>query len=302
MPGWLRSLFGRRPTTPQVHVERFRSERTGIWTNPDFKPPRDPDWELVEAGRYEEAAARYLALARERTHSIPYWRNRAIALLALQRHLDAHDAFAESDRVELTRNPLHGRALAEMGVCLWLADRRHDALPLVMENLDLRMKNKLTYGDAAGGAWEGLIAYYVGVSFPNPDVVAKALKHLKKIVTRKRRRGWPRPIAEYLINAGSFETMLLEASEAADLETAVAHARIDKLSSRQLSEALFYAAAKHRASGDEQTCRNYLTVVATLPRAHVALEQFLAKHEIDLFETRLNTADVSQPTGGCGAS
>lgn len=274
---WLRSLLARERVVTQQHVKYLRQERTKVWINPTYKPPTDPDWDLMRTGRYEEAANVFLQRSKE---GLPAWRNRGLAFLCLGRYSAAYEAFAEADRIERERHPLHSRALAEMGICLWLEGRRNEALPLIEENLHLRMSNKLAYGDFAGGAQEGLFGYYAGVSFPDDRLTAMAIRHLTKISRSKRHRGWPKPIANYLVGRSSLDDTLLEAAESSNIDTAVEHAKVDTLSCRQLTQALFYAAIKQRAQGDMLSCRTLMRRVITLPNSVVELERFIAEHEV----------------------
>lgn len=283
MWSWLKSLVDNKETsnaTTQADVAKLRSARTGTWTNPAFKAPVDRNWELMRAGRYAEAVEAFIVAACEDNWPAHH-RNRAIALLCMNRFRDAYDAYEEADQAERIRAPAHNRDLDAMGLCLWLVGDRSAALPLIREHLDLPMKRKLTYGDFAGGASEGLVAYYAGVSLPDIDTKTKALRHLRKIANGKRHRGWPKPIARFLVGDLPLEKVLIEAAEADDIETAINHARVDILSRRQLVEALFYAAIRKRDEGQEAECLGLLAKVADLPISHTEIEWFLAKHEIE---------------------
>lgn len=276
---WLKSLLGRPKKATRVDVERLRSARTRTVVYHHDEGYRDKNWSLLEEGRYEEAAEGFLQQARE-TKWPAHLRNRAIAFLCLKRFSEAYAAYEEADTAEQLRTPAHHRDLAQMGLCLWLAGDRDGALPLVVQNLELRMRNKLSYGDAAGGASEGLIAYYVGVSLPDTKTRTQAVKHLKKIAAAKRHRGWPNPIAKYLVDELPLADVLLQAAETADVALAIEHAHVDTLCRRQLTEALFYAAIKRRDEGDEQRCLELLATVAELPLSPLEIECFLARDEV----------------------
>jgi tetratricopeptide (TPR) repeat protein len=283
MRSWLAFLAGKPKTVTRADIERLRRARQGLAVYHHDQRPVDPDWRLMELGQYEAAAERFLHRAIEEDHAA-YFRNRAVALICLRRYDDAFKAYEEADKKERSRARMHTRDLAEMGLCLWLADDRRGALPLIRENLILRMQNKLSYGDAAGGASEGLVAFYAGVSAPDDDLKTRATRHFRKVAKRKRHKGWPRPIMHFLLDQASFEDVLLAATETTDLDTAIAHANVDVLCRRQLTEALFYAAVKHRSRGAEQECQRLLKLVSGLPISHLELEWFLARQEVERVE------------------
>lgn len=277
---WLNSLLGRSKNAIRADVDKLRAARTGTTVYHHDEKSNDANWRLLEAGHYEAAAEGYLQSAREAGQPA-YMRNRAVAFLCMKRFSDAYAAYEEADKAERMRTLAHHRDLAQMGLCRWLAGDRDGALPLVLENLELRMRHKISYGDFAGGATEGLLAYYVGVSLPERQLRTKALKHLKKIAAGKRHKGWPKPIARYLVGELSLPDVLIQGAETPNIGTAIEHARIDTLCRRQVTEALFYAATKERDEGKEQQCRELLAKVAALPLSPLEIESFLARDEVE---------------------
>ncbi|REJ87303.1 MAG: hypothetical protein DWQ34_06605 [Planctomycetota bacterium] len=151
------------------------------------------------------------------------------------------------------------------GVCLWILDRRPDAVGLWQEGTRCR------YGDAAGNIGVPLLLYYAAVTAPELCSMDAVVKELEKRLASGDSFHWPGGIARMLVGRN-------------DREEAPEHMSHPSWTRPYESAQLeFYDGIHHRELGDEPGCRERLQ--ACVDAGHVGLyvpEWFLARHELGL--------------------
>lgn len=180
----------------------------------------------------------------------------------------ALEHFERARAVSSTPAPKH--MVPMVGVALWLSGERGAACMDWAADIARRQAGAFRSLDAAGGVdvpallWWG--SAQPGLSGWRPIATEELSNRWR--AKEFERRGWPRPIAGYLLDQFG-EAELLSAATAA----------VERLQERQLCAAHFYIGASHLAQGDRET---YLThLVRGLeygfnpgdPEYHLALDE-----------------------------
>jgi tetratricopeptide (TPR) repeat protein len=197
--------------------------------------------ELLYAHRYTEAVHAFRQDMHENTdhnfHSaIGY------ALLASGTFDEAIESFRRNNEIESGRARGSFPSLNQIATALWLMGKRRDALLEWHHAIAGIIEGRISYGDAAGGASQGLLLWYGAVTSKNEAELEYAINYLRKLRERKNYGSailWPRPIILMVLGDRSFAEVSNQVTESMDLTECVSRVRGDLLKRRQLCKLLF---------------------------------------------------------------
>lgn len=237
--------------------------------------------ELLFAHRYEEAAARYEVEIRQHPDDLSWLASRADAALCLGRLEDALANYRRANDFE-SRGPLAGVQpyLKYIGTVLWLLGRHAEAMATYKAAVDGVLDGSIKYADSAGGVSQGLLLWYAAVTAADAATTRHALKYLRNRAKRRAVTSWPGPLALFVLGQKAQEEALLATSGFADVESAINRAKGDLLRRRELVNALFYFAVRHRSEGREELCRAGMQQCASLENPIIEQEWYLARAEV----------------------
>lgn len=213
----------------------------------------------------------------------------ARALQALERYDEALPIYERVDAHERADEIARGRPgrRKEISCIYWFLGDRTKAISLMRGLADGILDRSIQYGDAAGGVQQGALLYYMAVTAGDASSAAFALKYLRNrakrfaITKRLAITVWPTPVARYYLGEISFPELLEAATGFSEFSAAVAIARDDILSRRQLCVALFHDGVMRRAEGAEERCLERMHECYALEDPLIEPEWYLARHEVE---------------------
>jgi tetratricopeptide (TPR) repeat protein len=217
-------------------------------------------WDLLMGGDYLAAAEAYSPGADEGDFGSLH--NRGTAFLAAGQ---AWRAVADFERLIDSRPSDHRNDgdFLKLGAALWQLGEVHQAVHAWQAGVDA------PYTDAAGGVECPGVLLYAGERLGDDSLRAESLRLLRHVARRKP-RGWPGPVAEFLL--GEMSPDVLDH-----------HARDDNpepLAVRQQAQADFYVAVRALRTNDWTTFEKRLRSCASNPRAILEPEYHLAVWEV----------------------
>jgi tetratricopeptide (TPR) repeat protein len=238
-------------------------------------------YELIHAHRYEEAAAYWEAESRRNPDDPGWLGSHAQALLCLGRLEEALDEYQRANELHnLKVNPESKPFTNKIGAIQWLLGDHSGAIETFRAAVDGVLNGSIKYGDSAGGVAQGLLLWYAGVTAPDDEAAAYAIKYLRERASRKIWiQGWPGALALFVLGRKSEEEVLIEATKCNVLRDAIRAARDDLLSRRRLARALFYFAVRKRSEGLEKECHAGMVQCASLENPIIEVEWYLARGE-----------------------
>src|SRR5437867_7041860 len=153
---------------------------------------RDDAWNLIKAGRYDEAA-------RQLAHHIDtgidvelsHFANKAVAELAAGRPLEAESTLKQGQAfAELDEHSRGSNLLLRLSEVQWLNGHVEDAVISLMSRIQGLKDGSVQFADAAGGGKEGLILYCYGVRLDRTSLIENADQWLKRVLKRNRLKVW----------------------------------------------------------------------------------------------------------------
>jgi lipoprotein NlpI len=148
------------------------------------------------------------------------------------------------------------------GICYWYLGQ-----PAAMIEA-LHLANDAPYTDAGGGVGVPALLLYVAVRLHDEGLARGALRLLHKHVKRPRRRGWPWPIAPYLLGQ-------LDDARVAELAQASPPLRF-----RHECQAYFYMAVSALRQGNTTAYQTKMRDAIGDSGAFLECEYFLARWEV----------------------
>jgi hypothetical protein len=171
--------------------------------------------------------------------------------------------------------------LINVGTVLWLLGRREEAIATYKAAVDGILTGTIHYADLAGGVSQGLLLWYAGVTSADEKATQHALKYLRNRAKRRAISSWPGPLALFVLGRKTQEEALLATSGFTQVDAAIHRAKTDLLRRRELVQALFYFAVRHRSEGDEEQCRAGMIQCAGLENPIIEQEWYLARAEAE---------------------
>jgi lipoprotein NlpI len=217
------------------------------------------EWDLVRAGRPREALPLFEEECANEASAFTFYNLGKARLLADE----CAGALAAIDQAIALTAPRYyaGRHFMMRGICHWYLDQ-----PAAMIEA-LHLANDAPYTDAAGGVGAPVLMLYVAARLRDETLARLALKLLHKHVKRPR-RGWPWPIAPYLLGQ-------LDDARLADLARESAPLRF-----RHECQAYFYMAVSALRQGDETVYQGKMRDAGGDSGAFLECEYFLARWEV----------------------
>lgn len=234
----------------------------------------DIAWEFAGEGRYRLALDVYdRAKSRAFKLSALDASSCGLFLLCLERYEEALTQFADAAAQDEAY-------LVSVGVAQWLMGRHHDAAITWRRSVsDIRS------GTIAGGALNGLLLWYAAVTLKDDDLFNYSTDFLRERSASGRLSVWPNrsSFPEPPVNPApeerSVEAFLQQHFGDKNLENLL-RGSDDIVRQRELVNALFFLAVKHRADGQEQECRKLMSAVVQIENPLVELEWYLARGEL----------------------
>jgi tetratricopeptide (TPR) repeat protein len=254
----------------------------------------DP-WHLISAHQYEKAVADYDAILAAGEDYYAIVANRAIALLCLGRLSEALEGFVTANDIARQDRgaPKSAPYLSNMGTVLWLMGHRSVAKELYRSAADGIRYGTIAYTDASGGAGEGLLLWYAGLTTKDRNATEYALDYLTRLAKKSRIKNWPGPLAQFVLERQSFNGVLRDSFKTDNLLETAEQAKSDILKRRELVQALFVFGTKCRQRGDKDGCRRAFQQCAQLENPHVEQEWYLAAAEVELFPPKARRSNKS---------
>lgn len=217
-------------------------------------------WDLLIGGEYVAAAEAYSSGVDEGDFGSLH--NRGTAYLAAG---EARQAVADFERLINSRPSDHRNDgdYLKLGAALWHLGEVRKAVHTWQAGVDA------PYTDAAGGVESPGVLLYAGERLGDDSLRAESVRLLRRVARRKP-RGWPGPVAEFLL--GEMSPNVLDH-----------HARNDNpepLALRQQAQADFYVAVRALRTNDWPTFEMRLRRCASNSRAVIEPEHHLAKWEV----------------------
>ncbi len=246
-------------------------------------------WRLAERGRYQQALDLYDdAKLRGFRLSHPDHANCGRFLLCLEKYEEASAQFREANELKDKTPPGNneGSYLDYQGAAQWLMGRHREAVTAWRYRVSGILSGKVHYADFAGGASDGLLLWYAAVTLKDHELLKYTTEYFRKLSIFGRLSSWPGPLVDMALGAKPAEAILQQ--HFGDWEFGGWLHRLigllrgdgDFLRRRQLVNALFYSAVRHRADGQEQECRKKMAKVVQIGNLWGELEWYLARGEL----------------------
>ena len=237
--------------------------------------------ELLFAHRYSEA------IEAHQNHMVDHPQDNynmglGLSFMCLKRFPEALSSFRRDNEIEATRRKGSCSSINRIGTALWLMGEKTDAMQEWHRAVSGILDGTIHYGDAAGGATQGLLLWYAAVTLKDSDQHEYALKYLRSLISKKVYGSavlWPRPIVMMVLRDYSFEKVLEIGVGSCNLDDCLKQARIDLLKRRRLCQILFYAACRERESGSEAKCIGMMLTCCNLENPIIEPEWYLARNE-----------------------
>jgi hypothetical protein len=237
--------------------------------------------ELLFAHRYSEAVEAFL------NHMVDhpqdnYYNGLGLAFICLKRFHEAISSFTHDNEIEAKRTKGSCPSVNWMGAALWLMGEKADAMQEWRRSVSGILDGVIHYGDAAGGAMQGLLLWYGAVTLKDTDEHEYALRYLRSLKSKKVYGSavlWPRPIIMMVLREKSFEDVLKTGADSLKLSECIENGKNDLLKRRQLCQILFYSACLEREKGDEIACMEKMRACFQLENPILQPEWYLARGE-----------------------
>jgi hypothetical protein len=226
-------------------------------------------WELIQAGRYEEAIEACTRELAVRVDPFVYGRRSMAHLLAGHLAEARNDllASAQFDRAPRMRHGLYSdHVLLMLGVIDWLAGDRPAAARQWHTAVSALEQSMVEYTDACGGGRAGSLLMFAAVHLSDHSLERLAVALFRKLSRRITIESWPGPIVEYYLGTRAEESLLASVSSTPILRE------------RELCQATFAVAVSRLRAGDEAGYRASIARAAAIP-AIQELESHLARYE-----------------------
>jgi tetratricopeptide (TPR) repeat protein len=237
--------------------------------------------ELRKAHRYADSIKEY---RQHLEHNPGDW----AAVSGLAASLMAAGAYAEAvpllhrldeDRCESLPGS-SGRKF-ELACCYWCLDQWPAAMELMRGLVQGILDGTIEFGDSPGGAKQGLLLHYMGVTARDRDAVEFSLSYLRTLAERWTIKYWPGPLARYLLRQVGFEEVLLVCSGQSTVSKAIEAARSDGLKRRETCVALFHDGVRRRAEGEQKLCMGRMLECLELENPFIEPEWYLSRYEVE---------------------
>jgi tetratricopeptide (TPR) repeat protein len=261
---------------------------------------KDP-MDLLDAGKYEKALEVQQNMLAKNPNDEAALGGMPDTYLCLGRLEEALEGFQRSNaRAKI--NPVGEKQpyLMHVGTIQWLLGRREDAIRTFRAGVDGILDGTIEFADLAGGAWQGLLLWYAGVSAPDDDARNHALEFMQGLARSARIKYWPGPLAELAIGHKT-EAQLLRGNLGTRSRMVAKlfwHSYIfmpDKLKERvllpgHLMYTLFYIGVKARSEHDEEIFQQRMLECTRFDRMGRSLEWHLARAEV----ARYSNSNISK--------
>jgi tetratricopeptide (TPR) repeat protein len=233
----------------------------------------DP-YSLVLAGRYEEALAAYDSSSE--TRDVPFFANRATALLCLGRYGEALASFQKANELA-NATPMRGTDpfLDTIGSMHWLLGNGEAAIVTLSEVVSRIRSGIKEFSDLSGGAAPGLLLWSAGHCFERPDAAERAVTYLEWVTTRGLINLWPGPIALCVNGKAELSEVTQKQFGQSDL-IGLSKPELGTMERRELVQALFYAAFMAKQANNPSLARKYIKACASVKNPLIEEEWYLA--------------------------
>jgi lipoprotein NlpI len=222
-------------------------------------------WQLTVAGEYEHAITIYTDVL-EHLESMNARMNRGTAYL-----LNGHYKAAEEDFRKCRNHPEQLPAKLvnlQIGVALWLQDRREDACQDWANEITRSRKGDITHSDGVGAP---ALLWWASLHPGLEDWRVIAEEELKRRAKQKKGRfiAWPDPIIPYLLGESSEQ----------DLRDVAQSASNPVVAQQRVCVASFYVGARLLSSGHPDIYRENLRIASGPGASIISNEYHLAAFE-----------------------
>lgn len=240
--------------------------------------PSSSAWVLAEHGRYQRALDLYdEAKSQGFKLTPPDHANCGLYLLCLEKYEEASAQFrAANELSDIEHGRNEGSYLDSEGVAQWLMGRHSEAVTAWRYRVSGLLSGNVHYADFSGGASDGLLLWYAAVTLKDHDLLNYTKEFFHKWSTFGHPSIWPGPLVDLALGARSAEAIFNQHFGKMWFGWV---RRSDVLKRRELANALFYIAVRHRADGHEHECRKLMSNVVQIPNPLIELEWYLARGE-----------------------
>lgn len=239
-------------------------------------------YHLLEAGNYEKAMDEYTRLLAKYPDDECLLDGYPFACLCVGQLEEALEGFLKSNELA-RRRPIGEKQpyLIHVGVAQWLLGRREEALRTFRAGVDGILDGTIEYADASGGAKQGLLLWYAGVTLKNEDARDQALSFMRGLATKEDIVFWPGPLAAFAIGGLSTSGLLFRACGVPLLPVARIRAIWSGWVASHLMSSQFYMSVKCREAGNEERSLYWLRECTRYKGGNPPLEWHLAKQEVE---------------------
>lgn len=231
-------------------------------------------WMLAEGGKYQRALDLYdEAKLGGFKLSPPDHSNCGKFLLCLKKYEEALAQFREA--TELRKDK--GSYLDSQGAALWLMGKYREAVAAWRYRAAGILSGKIVYTDSAGGASDGLLLWYAAVTLKDDNLLKYSIEYFHELSTFGRLSSWPGPLVDLALGVRSTKAIFQERFGSMWLGWL---RRSDTLQRRELVNALFYFAVRHRVDGQEHECKKMMAQVVKIKNPLGEVEWYLARGEL----------------------
>ena len=237
---------------------------------------------LISEHRYEEAVQQYGKQLEKESEDAALWADYSKALLCLGRFPEALEGYQRACDLAWKHSKFGEHPyMRDLGTVQWLLGDRTAAIKTVEASVDGVLNGTIKYADQTGGASQGLLLWYMGITTIDEVITTHAENYLRRLAKKSIIKSWPGPVALYVLGDISFQEMLESDDDLKgnNILQLVEKAQTDLLIRRMTVQALFYLAVSKRCEGDEDGCHHMMVDCARLENPIIELEWYLARAE-----------------------
>ncbi len=227
-------------------------------------------WNLVVTRQLDKAVSAYTEALEKKNHS-PTHRNRATALLLLNRHDEAFRDILAAEALDPVPKGLgyfHSDTdQLRLGVLEWLMGKQDDAGNRWARICEALLRGRVAYSDGSHGIGAASLLRFAAARLAQNEMRQLADKLISKRIERRSYRAWPFPIGRFYFGELSANHLLAMASDTPILRD------------RHLCQIQFAIAVTELERSDIRGYHEQMARAASYSLALLEDEYFLAIHE-----------------------
>jgi hypothetical protein len=238
-------------------------------------------YDLMIGQRYAEAITEYRKLLERNPDDWAAVGGLSTCLMAAGAYAAALPWLCRMDEHERASLPGHPGRKRNIACSYWCLDQWPVAMKLMRGLVEGILDKSIEFGDVAGGAQQGLLLHYMGVTAKDSEAIAFSIAYLRRLSKKSSIDYWPGPLARYVLGEISFEAVLAALAKESKVSKPLEAASTDRLARRLVCVALFHDGLRHRGVGQEEFCMTRMRECVELTNSYLEPEWYLARYEVE---------------------